>query len=92
MRAHRRHHAQRVKNRLRRRHFSVWRESVEKPLPRLLKLVPLWPPTEPKWWRHASTLKPARAVTQRLLVDIHKGADPDLADWPDYRKPQAYYW
>jgi hypothetical protein len=93
MRANRRYHALRVKNRHLRRHFHVSRDSVTVPLARLLKIAPHWTQNEPKWWRKAMNIRPSRIESNRILARVALGLDPDLIRrWPDYRKPRPYYW
>jgi hypothetical protein len=93
MRAIRRHHALRIKNRLLRRHFHVSRDSVTVPYTRLLKIAPHWVHNEPRWWRKAMYIQPSRIQSNYLLSRVVLGLDADrIRRWPDYLKPQVYYW
>lgn len=46
----------------------------------------------PGWHRHEFEIQPARAETHRLEHHIVRGISPDLVLWPDYARPQDYYW
>lgn len=59
----------------------------------------LWRPigelvmNEPGWWVREFVTRPARVRSRHLcqLVKIGR-ADPEGANWPDYRRPHVYYW
>ena len=56
------------------------------------QLLPRLCMTTPNWWDHLHSIEPARFKTSTYLRSIQRGADPDGILWPDYRRPQTYYW
>lgn len=47
---------------------------------------------DPGWWTRERVLRPARIRSNCLIREVERGIDPDLLEWPDYRKPEIYYW
>lgn len=47
---------------------------------------------DPGWWRHERSVVPARIATHRLEHLVNSGRDPDSLNWPNFRRPYAYYW
>jgi hypothetical protein len=51
-----------------------------------------WTFSTPAWWSRAMMIRPARAQMRGELRRITRGADPEGAEFPDYRRPHIYYW
>lgn len=47
---------------------------------------------EPGDWEHEMMIQPARARTHQSLRLVKKGIEPDLLEWPDFKKPVIWYW
>ncbi len=46
----------------------------------------------PSWWNRLHSIKPSRRKGNNLLSRIALNNVDDYFDWPDYRKPNIYYW
>lgn len=47
---------------------------------------------EPGHWEHEMEIQPARIRTNRMLRLVELGHDPDSLEWPDFKRPQIWYW
>ena len=51
-----------------------------------------WTWSTPAGWCYIMMIRPARARSRQELHRITRGADPEGAEFPDYRRPHIYYW
>jgi len=90
---------------LRRRHARLKQRRKSNLLKRFLRNINWWSSEEikkyplcyflmttPSKWTKQMMIQPSRVRSHQMERNVEKGVDPDILNWPSYRRPHIYYW